>query len=279
MDRKKVRIVVDSSSDILELDGYDFASAPLKIITDVKEYVDDQRLNVEEMVEELLKYSGRSSTSCPNMTDWLGVFGDAEYVFCITITAALSGSYNSARVAKRIYEDEHEGRRVCVINSRSTGPEMRLIVEKLCEYIDGMDAFDEVCSAIDDYMQKTGLLFMLQSMKNLANNGRVNKVVAKMAGVLGIRAIGRASDEGTLEMLEKSRGEKNTLDCMVLQMKNLGYNGGKVRIAHCMNGYAADGVRQRLKTEFENADIEICECRALCSFYAEKGGLLVGFEK
>ena len=93
---KKFKIVTDSSADMDTFEGVDFASAPLKIITANKEYIDDENLNVEEMVNDLRTYKGKSSTSCPNTEDWIEAFGDAERIFCITITATLSGSYNSA---------------------------------------------------------------------------------------------------------------------------------------------------------------------------------------
>ncbi len=279
MDINKVKIVADSSSDVLKIDGMSFASAPLKIITSEKEYTDNKDLDVKVMVEDLLKYNGKSSTSCPNVNDWLEVFGDAEYVFCITITASLSGSYNAAVLAKKMYDEQYPERKVLVINSLSTGPEMKLIIEKIQELVLQGEEFEAVCKKVDEYMKKTGLLFMLQSMKNLANNGRVSHIAAKMAGILGIRALGKASDIGTLEMLEKCRGENNSLEAIVKQLKELKYNGGKIRISHCLNEEFALKLKERLVREYKNADVEIYGCRALCSFYAEKGGILVGFEK
>lgn len=279
MNREKVKIVADSSSDVLFLNGFDFGSAPLKIITEEKEYVDNDKLNVADMVNDLLKYNGKSSTSCPNTSDWLSVFGQADYIFCITITAALSGSYNSACLAKKMYEEMYPDKRVHVINSLTTGPEMRLIIEKIEELIGQEDDFEVICEKIDDYMKNTGLLFMLQSMKNLANNGRVSHIAAKMAGVLGIRALGKASDAGTLEMLEKCRGEKKSLEAIIEQMKNLGFNGEKVRIAHCLNEEFGLQLKEKLIEEYKNIDIELYNCRGLCSFYAEKGGILIGFER
>ena len=76
-----IKIVTDSSSDILTLNGVEFASAPLKIITADKEYVDDENLDVFEMVNDLHSYKGKSSTSCPKPNDWIKTFGDAEEIF------------------------------------------------------------------------------------------------------------------------------------------------------------------------------------------------------
>lgn len=279
MNIEKVKIVADSSSDVTEIENFPFESAALKIITSEKEYVDNKDLDVRQMAEDLQKYTGRSSTSCPNTAEWLAAFGDAEYVFCITITASLSGSYNAAMLAKAQYEEEHPERRVFVLNSLSTGPEMKLFIEKIQELVlEGKD-FDEIVSTVEKYSKKTGLLFLLQSMKNLANNGRVSHLAARMAGILGIRALGKASDRGDLEMLEKCRGEKKSLESIIEHLKKLGYSGGKIRIAHCFNDDFTARLKEKLLEEFKKIDILLYNCRGLCTFYAELGGLLIGFEK
>lgn len=274
-----VKIVADSSADILELSGVPFESAPLKIITAQKEYVDNADLDVYEMVNDLQGYKGRSSTSCPNANDWLDAFGDAEQVFCVTITGTLSGSFNAAMLAKQTYEETHPDRRVFVLNSLSAGPEIGLMIEKLQELILKGHTFDEICERITKYSQKTGLLFMLESMKNLANNGRVSPLVAKMAGLLGIRVVGKASDKGDLEPLNKCRGEERALETIVQHLKAMGLKNGKVRIAHCFNEKTGKTLKERIQAEFAKVQVDLYKCRGLCSFYAEKGGLLVGFEK
>lgn len=273
------KIVTDSSSDMLNFYNIPFAVAPLKIVTGKKEYVDDEKLNIKEMVEDLSKHKGKSSTSCPNTDEWLTVFGNADRIFCITITATLSGCYNAACVAKQIYEEQHPDKKVFVINSLSTGPEMKLIIEKIAELICANKEYENICEEITAYTARTGLLFMLESMKNLANNGRVGHLTAKAAGLLGIRVVGKASNKGDLQPLDKCRGDAKTRCTVINRMREEGYWGGKVRIAHCGNPQLADSIKQALKKEFGNIDINIYECRGLCSFYAENGGILVGFEK
>lgn len=273
------KIVTDSSSDMLNFDTIPFAVAPLKIVTSEKEYTDNESLDVADMVNDLFNYKGKSSSSCPNTDEWLTAFGDAQYIFCVTITATLSGCYNAACVAKQIYEEQYPERQVFVINSLSTGPEIRLIIEKIAELINNGKDYNEICRDITEYTNKTGLLFMLESMKNLANNGRISHVTAKAAGLLGIRIIGKASDKGDLQPLDKCRGEAKSRCTVINRMREEGYWGGKVRIAHCQNPQFAESIKHCLKKEFGNIDILIYECRGLCSFYAEKGGVLIGFEK
>ena len=271
------KIVVDSSANMTASTAV--SSVPLKIITDNKEYIDDANLNTAAMVWDLQTYTGKSSTACPSPQDWLEAFGDAPYVFCIAITSNLSGSCNAAYIAKADYELEFPDRKVCVIDSLSTGGEMELIAEKIQELMGADLSFEEICEDIKEYQQHTGLMFMLESMQNLANNGRVNKLVAKAAGILGIRAVGRASDVGTLEPMDKCLGEKKAIAALADHMVAMGYEGGKMRISHCLNPAAAETLKANILAAYPQADIRIRPTGGLCSFYAEKGGMIIGFEK
>lgn len=274
----KVRIVADSSADLQTTEDKSIVSVPLKIMTDNAEYIDDEMLDVKSMTEDLAEYRGRSGSACPGVGEWMDAFGDADWVFGITITSNLSGCYNSAMVAKETYESEHPERKVYIIDSLSTGPEMKIIVEKLQALIAEGKAFEEICEAIEQYRKRTFLVFCLKSLTNLANNGRVSPAVAKIAGILGIHVVGRASEEGTLEQKDKARGEKKAILSLVKNMKELGYRGGKVIIDHCFNEEAALQLKSLIRKEYQSADVRIGTTKGLCSFYAERGGLLVGFE-
>ena len=181
--------------------------------------------------------------------------------------------------AKTVYEEMYPERKAFVLDSLSTGPEMFLIIEKIEELILKEYSFEDICKEITEYSKNTGLIFMLQSMKNLANNGRVKPIVAKMAGILGIRVVGKASDIGDLMPLDKSRGEDKALESIVKRLEEDGFKSGKVRIAHCFNKNGAEKLKELKEKRFNCADIKIYSCRGLCSNYAENGGMLIGFEK
>ena len=276
---RKIRIVSDSSSDLLCLENVDFAYAPMKILTAEKEFVDDSNLDVAGMANFFNKYKGKSKTSCPNVSDWLTAFGDADDVICVTITSALSGSFNAASSAKEMYEEKFPGRRVFVLDTLSAGPEVTLVVEKLAEYVNNDMQFEEICSNIQQYSASTGLVFMLKSLKNFANNGRVSPLVAKIVGIAGICIVGKASDKGTLDPTHKCRGEVRSLKTIIEDLALLGLKKGRVSIGHCQNEEAANTLKEMINKTFPDSEVEIHTLRGLCSFYAEKGGLLVGFEK
>ena len=276
---RKIKIVADSSANLQSLETVPFQSAPLKIITAEREFVDDDQLDLEEMLHYFRSYKDRSKTACPGPGDWLHAFGDAQDIFCVTITSGLSGSYNAACVAKEMYEAEHPGRRVHVIDSLSAGPELTLIVYKLEQLITEGKDYDQICSIIQEYTKTTGLLFMLESLNNFAANGRVSPAVAKLAGVLGIRIVGKASDEGTLEPTDKCRGEAKSLATLLSRLKENGLKTGYVHLAHCCNESAANKLKSMIEAELPDVTVGISQNLGLCSYYAEQGGLLVGYEK
>lgn len=274
----KIRIVADSSSDLHELSGVEYVSVPLKIVTEEKEYIDDKDLDISDMVETLKKYKKKCGTACPGQGDWMEAFGDADWIFGITITSKLSGSYNAARLAKEEYLENHPEKKVYIIDSYSTGPGMILMIEKLKELIKAGKAFDAICEEIEAYKKQVGLIFCLESINNLANNGRVNHAVAKIAGVLGIRIVG-IEEDGDISLQAKCRGEKGALSEIVKITKNMGCSGQKIIINHCLNEAAAEKLKTMLQAEYPDAQIVVGKNGGLCSFYAEKGGMIIGFEE
>ena len=272
------RIVADSAADLFSLNQVAFSAAPLKVITDVREYRDTETLDVEDMVQQLKVYKGKSTSSCPNPEEWLAAFGDAEQVLGVTLTSGISGSYNAAQAAKNLYEAQYPNRRVFLVDSLSAGPGETILVEKLEELIlSGLD-YEQICKEIVAYQKKTGLLFILQSLTNFANNGRVSVSTAKLAGLLGICVVGKASEEGTLQPTHKCRGLKKSIDTLVEQLQESGFQNGRVRIAHCFNESGAIELKERILQTFPDSDIRIYPTGGLCSFYAEEGGLLVGYD-
>ena len=226
------RIVADSSANILALPGINYTTVPMKIVA-AKEYIDDAQLDVTTMVRDLQQHKGKSGSSCPNVGEWLEAFGDAEYIFGLTITKHLSGSYNAAQQAAQTYMEEHPGSKVFIIDSLSTGPEMMMIVDKIleCEQA-GMD-FASTKETVLDYANHNHTLFCLESMMNLARNGRTSMAVAKIASIIGIRVVGDVKG-GQITPVHKPRGAKGATGKLLEMMKERGFQDGNIlRIAHC----------------------------------------------
>ncbi len=273
----KIKIVADSSADLLVLEGVAFSCIPLTIIANEKEYVDDVFLNIDEMVRDLSEYKGKSGTSCPSCGVWLESFEGFDEIYVVTITSKLSGSYNSASIAKKMYLESNPNVKIHVFDSLSTGPEMQLLIEKILELIKENNSFDDVVTKATNYLSNTELFFSLESLHNLAHNGRISRLSEFAAKILNIRIVGKAY-EGQLQLLNKCIGFKRTFRTVIEHLINAKYRGGKIRISHVNNLEFANSIKGYFVDLFKEVDIKICNARGLVTYYAESGGILIGFE-
>ena len=274
----RYQIVSDSSSNVFGLEGVNYTTVPMKVITGEKEYVDTQALDVRAMVDDLKAYKGKSGSSCANAQEWLEAFGDAEMAFGVTISRNLSGSYNAAQQAAQDFAEEHPGSKIHVFDTLSAGPEMAMVVEKIVELVNKGLSFEEIVAGVREYQNHTHILFCLESMNNLARNGRVNPAVAKIASVLGIRACGDAQN-GQIIPTQKPRGQKKATEVLAAMIRERGFsNDSWLRIAHCFGENQARLLVNEVRKDFPNARYTIEPTTALCSFYAEEGGLMIAME-
>ncbi len=273
----RYKIVSDSSSNVLDMEDFAYVSVPMKVRAE-KEYVDDVQLDLAGMVADLKQYKGKSGSSCPSVGEWLEAFGDAKWVFGLTISKNLSGSYNSACQAAKVYREEHPDARVHIFDTLTAGPQQAMLLDKIRLLLEQGVEFEQIVEQVNDYQRKTHILFCLESLTNLARNGRVNPAVAKIAGALGMRVCG-AAEGGRIIPMHKPRGAKKATQVLVEMMKERGfYDGALLRIAHCFGQQTALELRDAVLAEFPNTRFQLEHTTALCSFYAEAGGLMIGFE-
>ena len=169
-----------------------------------------------------LKHTKNNSTSaCPNVNDWLKAFEGSDEIFVITLTSALSGSYNSATQAAKIYHEKNPKAKILVFDSRSAGPQLRLLAEKIASLASAGKSFEEIVKATEEYQHHLDLMFALQDLTNLGNNGRIPPAVAKIAGLLKLFVIGTANNKGEFELLGKARGAKKAKRKLGIPRKDL----------------------------------------------------------
>ena len=276
------KIVADSGCDYRQLvtPAVDttFVSVPLKIQVADQLFIDDHHLNIDQMMETMYATSEASKSACPSPDDYLRSFEGGDNIIVVTITGTLSGSHNSAQLAKNIYLEEHPETNIHVIDSLSAGGEVDLFVDKLNELIGQGLSFEEVVQTITAYQEKTKLLFVLAKVDNLVKNGRLSKLLGTVVGLLNIRMVGEASETGTLELLQKARGPKKSLQAAYEELVKAGYSGGRIVMAHRSNDKFCQQLSDLILERFPQADIKILPTSGLCSFYAEDGGLLMGYE-
>lgn len=278
----KWNIVCDSSCDILTLENLApdtcFSVAPLKIIVGDMEFTDDETLDRQRMLDAMAGYKGASSTACPSPFEWASQFEKADYSIAVCISSQLSGAYNSALVAKDMVAEKFPGKKIHVVNSRSTSGSMILLAEKINSLISEGKDFDRVVNEIEQYNNTMQLTFCLTNYDNLIKTGRMSAFTGAVASVLGIRAIAMKSPLGEINVLSKQRGDANTYKYIVNQMAGLKeLKDLPIVITHCQNADGAHKIKNLLKDLYGAVNVRILETRGLCSFYANVGGIIVSY--
>jgi len=277
----KWNIIADSAIDLFrpetESEDIFFETVPFAITVGDREYIDDKDLSLDELVDALKASKTASKTACPAPGAWLEYFRREGNVIAITITGALSGSYASACAAKDMLLEEQPDKRIEIIDSKSTGPEMIMILRKLITLINcGLD-FENVLHEIHSYMNTTHTVFALSSFDNLVKNGRMNRLTGFIANKLGLIGIGIASEKGTIEIKGVSRGRKRAIETIKHDMTHRGAFIKDVIISHCRNSEFAEQLKAAIVSEWQGANVTILSTRGLCGYYAEENGLIISY--
>ena len=277
-----LKIIADSSCDIKEMSNeYKnvlFSTVPLNITINDKTYIDNENLDIISMMNIMESTKGKSTTACPSPELWINESKNADEIFLVPMTNALSGSYNSAMVAKNMILENYPCKKVYVVNTLNTSSGNTLIIEKIASLANENLSFEKICKKIEEYINSIKLTFVLFNINNLIKSGRVNKLAGIAMSALNITLVGEASKEGTLTPLHKVRGQKKSIDLIVQEMIKNGFNKGKVIITHCFNEEGAIKLKEKILNTFGNCKITIQKASGLVSYYAERSGILVGYE-
>lgn len=277
----KWNIITDSSCDMkfddLKFSDIRLAKVPFVFTIDGKDYVDDENLDVDNMIDVMEAAPEVGRSACPSPITWYEQFEQADYSFAITISSNLSGSHNSAVAAKEMLEEAYPDKKVFILDSLSTGPVLAMYVLKLIELIESGLEYDAVVEQIKDYASKRHTIFALNSFTNLIKNGRMSRLSGFIAGVFGIWGVGVASEVGTIDVKTKTRGIKKIINVFIEEMKEHGFKAGSVIISHCHNFEFATVLKDKIVEIWENAKVQIMPTIGLCSFYAERRGIILGY--
>lgn len=271
-------LVPDESDGLAGID-IDHAEVPFTISVDNTDYIDEPGIDIEKMLEHIANCRSGGRTSCPSPHAWLEAWGDAENVIAFTLSAALSGSYNSAIAARHMALEKDPDRNIAVINTCGAGGLPEQLTNIIYEGIHEGDSFDAIVSAADKAVKETQVMFALGSLDNLIKAGRLNKLVGYAAHRFNISAIGVASPGGRIELRHKFRGMKKTYDKLIDTLRETGFAGGELVISHCMNEEGAEKLGHLIKAEWLDTDVSVVPASGLCSYYMGKAGLIITYHE
>ena len=274
------KIIGDSCTDLTEEMKRErmVSLVPLTLTIEGEEFVDDETFNQQEFISKMKASPECPKSACPSPERYMKEFEGQEECYVITLSSRLSGSYNSAMVAREMYLEEHPDAKIEIVDSRSASAGQVLLAMKLREFKENGMHFEEVKKKITEFRESMETRFVLESLENLRKNGRLSKMTYTICNVLNIRPVMRA-DDGEIIKVDQVRGHNKALLRMVEHIAEDAKSALKetVVISHCNNRERAEMVKQEILKRVPFKNSHIVEMAGVSTLYANDGGIIVSY--
>ena len=282
----RYKIVIDSCgelTDALKKDPH-YENVALELDVDDYHILDDASFDQKEFLQKVKESPNCPKSSCPPPARFMDAFGeDTEHVYMVTLSSQLSGSYNSAMLAKELYEEQQENcdgahhPKIHVFDSKSASIGETLIGMKIQEYEEAGESFEQIVEKVDSYIAEMNTFFVLESLETLRKNGRLSNLKAALATALNIKPVMGSTDIGSIQQLSQARGMNKALENMVEKMLAVTKNCEEkvLAISHCNCPERAKRVRERIEKLAHFKNIVIVDTAGVSSMYANDGGVIL----
>ena len=274
-------IVCDSCTDLTEEDLKKgcYTLVPLTLLVDGEEIIDDETFDQADFLAKVAASKESVKSACPAPESYMEAYSKADDIYVVTLSAELSGSYNSAVLGKNLYEEENGTKNIHVVNSRGAATTQVLIARKLNEYASQGMPFEEVVDKIEEYTTSLRTYFVWETLEVLRKNGRLSRLSATIAGALNIKPVMIGTRDGVIQKAAQARGMKKALAKMVEHMGSEGRDLTRRQfvISHCNCYERAVYVKELIKKHLHAEDIDIVDTKGVSSLYACDGGIIVSY--
>lgn len=274
------KIIVDSCGELTEemkASGR-YETASLEIELQGKHIVDDETFDQAEFLKLVAESPECPKSSCPSPERYMEAYHcDAEHIYAVTLSAELSGSYNSAVLGRNLYEEEYGEKKIHIFNSCSASVGETLIALKAAECEEKGMSFEKTVETVEAYIEEQHTYFVLETLDTLRKNGRLTGIKAVVATALNIKPVMGSTPEGTICQLGQVRGIKKALVKMVEQVaEDVKNSKDKIlAIAHCNCRDRAEAVKNMILEKINVKDVIILDTAGISSMYAADGGVIV----
>lgn len=276
------KIIIDSCGELteeLKADGH-YESVPLEMEVNGHRIVDDATFDQQDFLKKVKESPVGPKSSCPSPERYMEAFeGEAEHIYVVTLSKELSGSYNSAVLAKNLYEEEHgkDKKQIYVFNSRSASIGETLIGIRVQECEEAGMEFDKIVEVVEAYIGTQHTYFVLETLETLRKNGRLSNLKAFVANALNIKPVMGSTPEGTICQLAQARGMNKALKKMVEEAISKVDDSGEriLAISHCNCPMRAKAVKEEIERITKFKKIIIADTAGISSMYANDGGVII----
>lgn len=273
------KLIGDSCTDVTEelRNNANIHLVPLTIQIDDNTVVDDESLDQSDLLQKMKMSTKSPSSACPAPEAFMNLYGGEEDVYVVTLSSKLSGSYNSAVVAKNMYLEDNKEKNIAVIDSLSASVGQTLVLLKVKELVQQGLVFEQVVKEVEKFRDSMVTKFLLESLENLRKAGRLSTVKAFIANTLNLKPIMCSNGHGEIEKLDQARGMKKALELLIKSIENDVIDPGSkiLGIAHCNCLERAKHVKEEIMKHIHFKDILIVDTAGISTVYANDGGIIV----
>lgn len=273
------KIILDSCGELPEEFQNDdrFERVPLRL--DVGDYhiLDDENFNQKEFLQKVAEYPKCPGSSCPSPERYMeACHTEAEHVYIVTLSSHLSGSYNSAELGRKLYQEKHGEKRICVVDSHSASGGQTQIALLAMDLEEAGLPFEEIEKRLNAYRDEMKTYFVLDNLETLRKNGRLSEVKSMVAQTLNIKPV-MSARSGVIIQKSQAIGMKKALmkirDYMLKEVAEL--NEKRIVITHCNCPDRAEYLKELLKDKARLKEVLIMDTAGVSSMYANDGGVIV----
>ncbi len=274
------KIAIDSCGELLDEWKNDerIESIPLTLTVGGENIIDDATFDQKDFLKKVADCPECPKSACPSPERYMKAYEcEAEHIYAVTLSAELSGSYNSAILGKNLLLEEQPEKKVHVFNSKSASGGQSLIAMKIIECEEKGLSFGEVVSEVEKYIEEMNTFFVLENLETLRKNGRLGRVKALVASALKIKPVMGSTPEGTICQLDQARGMNKAIVKMVDHIGEKGINIPEktVAITHCNCPERAKMLEEAIREKLHPAKIVVMDTAGVSSMYANDGGVIV----
>ena len=276
------KIIIDSCGELLDEWKKDehFESVALTLNVGGENIIDDETFDQADFLKKVAASPECPKSACPSPERYMKAFDcDADHIYAVTLSAELSGSYNSAVLGRNLLEEEKPGRKIHIFNSKSASIGQTLIGMKIQECEEAGYSFEKVIETVDEYIAGQHTFFVLDNLETLRKNGRLSKVKALVASALKIKPVMGSTDEGNICQLDQARGINKALVKMAGQIAEKTQNSEEkvLAISHCNCHERAILLKNALQEKMPLKNIVVLDTAGVSSMYANDGGVIVAW--
>lgn len=272
-------ILCDSCTDFtdaMEKDPH-FVRIPLTLHVGEEDIIDDETFDQASFLKKVAEYPDASKSSCPSPEKFMDYFEKADEIYIVTLSCHLSGSFNSAELAKSMYLEKHPDKKIHVFDSKSASAGQSLIALEIQKRaINGLP-FDQIVNEVTDFLNTMGTKFVLETLEVLRKNGRLSKVTAMLVNALNIKLVMTSDGNGEIAKTSQARGMKKAIQKMAEAIKEdaVDPENRTLFISYCNNKERAEFVKDAILSVLSFKDVLIAPTGGVSSLYAADGGIVV----